>query len=106
MVEQGAFREDLYYRLNVVPIVLPPLRERGGDIALLAEHFLAVAATHGDSKRLTAAAAARLLEYSWPGNVRELRNVIERARVLVRSDLIDAGDLDIMPVAAEINAAR
>ena len=101
LVEQGAFREDLYYRLNVVPIVLPPLRERGGDIALLAEHFLAVAATHGDSKRLTAAAAARLLEYSWPGNVRELRNVIERARVLVRSDLIDAGDLDIMPVAAE-----
>ena len=101
LVEQGAFREDLYYRLNVVPIALPPLRERGGDIALLAQHFLAIAATQGNSKRLTAAATARLLEYSWPGNVRELRNVIERARVLVRGDLLDAGDLDIMPLAPE-----
>lgn len=101
LVAQGAFRGDLYYRLNVVPIALPPLRERRGDIAPLAEHFLNVASTHGDTKRLTATAVALLLEYSWPGNVRELRNVIERASVLVRGEVIDAGDLDLMPAAAE-----
>jgi DNA-binding NtrC family response regulator len=101
LVEQGAFRGDLYYRLNVVPIALPPLRERRADIAPLAEHFLNVASTHGDTKRLTATAVALLLEYSWPGNVRELRNVIERASVLVRGEVIDAGDLDLMLPAAE-----
>ncbi|MCJ2038304.1 sigma-54 dependent transcriptional regulator [Methylobacterium sp. J-059] len=97
MVAAGTFREDLYYRLNVVPIALPPLRERLADILPLAEHFLAGAGLGG--KRLTAAAAARLLGHAWPGNVRELRNVIERAGVLVRGDAIDAPDLDL-PAAA------
>jgi two-component system NtrC family response regulator len=102
LVAQGAFREDLYYRLNVVPIGLPPLRERRTDIAPLAEHFLKAASTHGDTKRLTAAAAALLLEHLWPGNVRELRNVIERACVMVRGEVIDAADLDLTQGAAEL----
>jgi DNA-binding NtrC family response regulator len=93
LVAQGAFREDLYYRLNVVPITLPPLRERRADIAALTEHFLYVAGRQGAPKRLTTAASDHLLEYSWPGNVRELRNVIERANIMVRGDVIDAGDL-------------
>jgi DNA-binding NtrC family response regulator len=101
LVAQGAFREDLYYRLNVVPIGLPPLRERRTDIAPLAEHFLKAASTHGDTKRLTAAAAALLLEHSWPGNVRELRNVIERACVMARGEVIDAADLDMTPAVTE-----
>jgi regulatory Fis family protein len=84
-------REDLYYRLNVVPI-----RERRPDIAPLAEHFLKAESTHGNAKRLTAAAAALLLEHSWPGSVRELRNVIERACVMARGEAIDASDLDMM----------
>jgi two-component system NtrC family response regulator len=101
LVKQGAFREDLFYRLNVVPIVLPPLRERRTDITPLAEHFLNAARTHGDTKQLSAAAATLLLEHSWPGNVRELRNVIECACVLVRGEVIDAGDLDMMLRAAD-----
>jgi DNA-binding NtrC family response regulator len=101
LVAQGAFRGDLYYRLNVVPIALPPLRERRADIAPLAEHFLNVASTQGGTKRLTATAVTLLLGHSWPGNVRELRNVIERANILVRGEVIDAGDLDLMLAAAE-----
>jgi DNA-binding NtrC family response regulator len=93
MVAQGGFREDLYYRLNVVPIALPPLRERQVDILPLAQHFLQRASGQNAAKRLTERAAARLLEYPWPGNVRELRNTIERASLLVRGDVIDAADL-------------
>jgi DNA-binding NtrC family response regulator len=93
-VADGRFREDLYYRLNVVRITLPPLRERLADIVPLAEHFLRAATTR-EPKQVTAAAAARLLSHTWPGNVRELKNVIERANVLVRADIIDAGDLDL-----------
>ena len=95
LVANGAFREDLYYRLNVVPIVLPPLRERRDDILPLAEDFLRREGAHGAPKRLSAAASERLLQHSWPGNVRELRNVIARACVLVRGDTIEATDLDI-----------
>jgi DNA-binding NtrC family response regulator len=95
LVASGAFREDLLYRLNVLPIPLPPLRERLADIVPLAEYFLGVAAPDGVPKRLTAAAAARLIAYPWPGNVREIRNVIERANVLVRGHVIDADDLDL-----------
>jgi two-component system NtrC family response regulator len=89
-IHDGSFREDLYYRLNVVPIHLPALRERLADILPLAEFFLAQA---GGGKRLSAAAAASLVRYSWPGNVREAKNAIERAVVLVRGELIDVGDL-------------
>jgi DNA-binding NtrC family response regulator len=100
LVEQGAFREDLYYRLNVVPITLPPLRERHADVAALAEHFLSVAC-RGRPKRLTTAASDRLLEHPWPGNVRELRNAIERASIMVRGDVIDAGDLALTQGSTE-----
>jgi DNA-binding NtrC family response regulator len=96
LVAAGRFREDLYYRLNVVPIVLPPLRERREDILPLAEHFLALAWRNGPVKRLTPAAARRLAENAWPGNVRELKNAIERASVLVRGDVIEATDLAII----------
>jgi DNA-binding NtrC family response regulator len=96
LVTNGGFREDLYYRLNVVPIVLPPLRERRDDILPLAEEFLRREGRHGAPKRLSAAASERLLQHSWPGNVRELRNVIARACVLVRGDTIEAMDLDIV----------
>jgi DNA-binding NtrC family response regulator len=88
-VAEGTFREDLFYRLNVVPIHLPPLRERLADIVPLAEHFLASA---GSGKHLTSAAAAVLVRYAWPGNVRELKNVMERLTVSVSKPEIDACD--------------
>jgi DNA-binding NtrC family response regulator len=94
LVNAGNFREDLYYRLNVVPIVLPPLRERRGDIEPLAQHFLRLSAGIEPAKTLTMAAVARLQDHSWPGNVRELRNLIERAIILGRGNVIDAADLD------------
>jgi two-component system NtrC family response regulator len=99
-VSIGTFREDLFYRLHVVPIHLPALRERIPDIVPLAEHFLSDA----QGKKLTADAAARLIRHSWPGNVRELKNAMERAAVLVRGDVINAADLEFIdepPVAAE-----
>jgi two-component system NtrC family response regulator len=89
-VRQGTFREDLFYRLHVVPIHLPPLRERIADIVPLAEHFLGCA---GAGKRLSADGAARLIQHAWRGNVRELKNAMERAAVLVRGEFINAADL-------------
>jgi DNA-binding NtrC family response regulator len=89
-VGEGRFREDLFYRLHVVPIHLPALRERIADIVPLAEHFLDRA---GGSKRLSADAASRLIRHPWPGNVRELKNAMERASVLVRGDVISVADL-------------
>jgi DNA-binding NtrC family response regulator len=90
LVTEGLFRADLYYRLAVVPIALPPLRERLADIVPLAEHFLAASGKH-----LSGSAASRLLAYDWPGNVRELRNVVERAAMLVRGSAITGGDIDL-----------
>ena len=95
LIRQGVFREDLFYRLNVVSIALPPLRERLADIIPLAEHFLRLAAgTAGSPRRMTAALAAQLLRHDWPGNIRELKNVIDRASILVRGDVIDVGDVE------------
>jgi DNA-binding NtrC family response regulator len=96
-VREGAFREDLFYRLHVVPIHLPPLRARIADIVPLAEHFLAQA---GQAKRLSAEAAARLIRHGWPGNVRELKNALDRAAVLVRGELIRAADVDFLGEAS------
>lgn len=94
MVKETTFREDLFYRLNVVRIGLPPLRERGTDILVLAEHFLRQLAPHGAApKRLLANTTEALLAYSWPGNVRELRNVMQQAVVTVRTPTIARGDL-------------
>jgi two-component system NtrC family response regulator len=98
-VGEGRFREDLFYRLHVVPIHLPALRERLADIVPLAEHFLDCA---GGGKRLSADAASRLIRHTWPGNVRELKNAMDRASVLVRGDVITAMDFDFieeMPAA-------
>jgi DNA-binding NtrC family response regulator len=94
-VRKGRFREDLYYRINVVSLVLPSLAERTVDVPLLAEHFLAYySKLHGRTKSgLTDKALQCLQEYHWPGNVRELENVIERAVLLSKRPLIDADDL-------------
>jgi len=91
-IQAGEFREDLYYRLNVVPLQIPPLRERREDIRPLAQHFLK---RLGASPRLTIAPEAfRALEsYDWPGNVRELENALERAMIFHRGDLISLADL-------------
>ena len=94
MIRRGTFREDLFYRLNVIPIALPPLRERREDIPLLAEHFLArFSQRQGRVLRLSAGATERLLRYAWPGNVRELENAMERLAILAREETIEAGDL-------------
>ena len=103
-VKEGRFREDLFYRLGVVPIVLPPLRDRLADIIPLAEHFLAAVTTEGSPKRLAADAAARLLAHPWPGNVRELSNAIERAATLGRRPVIGATDLDFL-ISSDSDAA-
>ncbi len=92
-VREAAFREDLFYRLNVVPIHLPPLRERISDIVPLAEHFLR---RLGTGKRLSADAAARLIRHGWPGNVRELKNAMERAALLVRGESLSPADLSFL----------
>jgi Nif-specific regulatory protein len=95
MIKAGTFREDLYHRLNVVKITLPPLRERKEDIALLASYFTAKYAK--ECKRavngITPEARALLQTYSWPGNIRELENAIERAIVLGSADMIGIEDL-------------
>jgi DNA-binding NtrC family response regulator len=97
----GAFREDLFYRLNVVPIHLAPLRERLADIVPLAEHFLSRATE--PPKQLDADAAARLMAHSWPGNVRELRNAMERVAILCRGNAITASDLAFLSTMAGVH---
>jgi two-component system response regulator HydG len=94
-VQAGRFREDLYYRLNVIQIVAPPLRSRREDIPLLVDHFLGMYAAKNQKPRMTPTRGAmeRLLDYVWPGNVRELENVIERAVVLSRGDALTEQDL-------------
>jgi DNA-binding NtrC family response regulator len=94
LVREGSFREDLFYRLHVLHIPVPPLRERGPDIMLLAEYFLERAAP-GPPKSLTAAAAKALLDYDWPGNVRELENLMQRLTLVVRGPVIDRSDLPL-----------
>jgi two-component system, NtrC family, response regulator HydG len=88
----GQFREALFYRINTITVLLPPLRERREDVGMLAEHFLETNATYG-VKRLQPAALAALERYGWPGNVRELRHVIERGVILCKGDEISVGDL-------------
>jgi two-component system response regulator GlrR len=97
LVRSGTFREDLFYRLNVLALKLPPLRERSSDVLLLAYDFLekqaAITETH--PKNLSLPALIRLLSHSWPGNVRELQNVLMRAIVLCERDSIEVWDLDL-----------
>lgn len=106
MVREGKFRRDLYYRLHVIEILVPPLRKRGKDCLHLAEYFLAQF-NHEMGRRIegfTDAAKTALLEYSWPGNIRELRNVVERAVVLNMKNRIDVKDLALSPAAEGLSA--
>jgi transcriptional regulator with GAF, ATPase, and Fis domain/predicted negative regulator of RcsB-dependent stress response len=95
LVAEGRFRQDLFYRLHVLAVELPPLRDRQGDVPLLAERFLGeFARGQGEEpKRISADAMAKLVGYTWPGNVRELRNLIDRTALLCRGDEIQAGDV-------------
>lgn len=97
------FREDLFYRLNVLTLELPDLKDRREDIPLLAEHFLALAGRHAGSLKFSAEALSVLAQYPWPGNVRELRNVVERISILADHDIIETSDLptDILVGAEE-----
>lgn len=92
-VEAGKFREDLYYRLNVFPLLLPPLRERRGDIVPLVEHILARTPVNGTPVTLTPAAQSRLTAHDWPGNVRELDNLVQRTLIMLSGEVIDDDDL-------------
>jgi two-component system response regulator GlrR len=98
-VKSGAFRNDLYYRISVVPLFIPPLRERPDDIPLLAQHFLTASAKRANKelRGFTPAALNRLVAHPWPGNVRELENVIEKATVMTRQDMITP---DLLPAMA------
>lgn len=96
-VAEGRFRQDLYYRLRVVPVVLPPLRERGEDILELARHFIQTFCRSYDRPvmELEPAAVTRLLQHAWPGNVRELKHAVERAVLLARGPVLTADDFDL-----------
>ncbi|HEV2349856.1 MAG TPA: sigma-54 dependent transcriptional regulator [Terriglobia bacterium] len=105
-VEEGSFREDLYFRLSVIPVTIPPLRDRRGDIRPLAEHFLDRLATlHRSSVRGFASEALRAIEtYDFPGNVRELRNTIERALVQAQKDKIEREHLPASITQSDVGA--
>jgi DNA-binding NtrC family response regulator len=92
LIRAGNFREDLYYRLNVIEVSLPPLTERRADIVPLARHFLGV------GLQLSSDAVAALMAHEWPGNVRELRNCMERAKLMARGGTVTAADLNLSPV--------
>jgi transcriptional regulator with PAS, ATPase and Fis domain len=94
-VQEGKFRQDLYYRVNIIPLVLPPLRERKGDIPLLARYFLEKYAVEFDkgTKEFAGEALQKLVTYEWPGNVRELENVVERAVVFSKESIIHQVDI-------------
>jgi DNA-binding NtrC family response regulator len=103
-VRQDRFREDLFYRINVVPIGLQPLRKRVVDVAPLAEYFLSLAST--PKKHLSDEAMQRLTAYSWPGNVRELKNAMERVAVMCRGDVVAAQDLDFLTAHTSAGAIK
>lgn len=100
-IQKGNFREDLFYRLNVVSLTVPPLRERKEDILLLIQHFLEVFAGRNQKviRGFTPAALEKIMAYGWPGNIRELMNAVERAVVLARTDVLDEGDMALMTEA-------
>ena len=100
MIEEGKFREDLYYRLNVIPINIPSLRERKEDIPLLVEHFVEKysVANNKEIRGLSQDVLNALISYDWPGNVRELQNIIERVVVMTRNDEITVADLTKTPI--------
>ncbi|WP_265562706.1 nitrogen assimilation response regulator NtrX [Sphingomicrobium arenosum] len=98
-IEEGRFREDLFYRLNVVPVMIPPLNERREDIVMLVDHFLARFAADRRVRppRVSDEAMAALQAHEWPGNVRQLRNIIERTMILTPGDRVDCIEIDLLP---------
>jgi transcriptional regulator with PAS, ATPase and Fis domain len=96
LIREGRFREDLYYRLNVIDIAVPPLADRPADILPLARHFL------GENLQLSEDATTALMNHDWPGNVRELRNSIERAKLLARDSVVVAADLNLPTVSRPV----
>jgi two-component system nitrogen regulation response regulator NtrX len=104
-IRTGRFREDLYFRLNVVPIFVPPLRDRQEDIPLLADHFMAMLAREYGRRPKTfdPDALIRLRQYVWPGNVRELRNIVERLMIMVPGERISSRDLAFLEQSAVLN---
>jgi DNA-binding NtrC family response regulator len=104
-VKEGKFREDLYYRLNVIQISLPPLRERTGDVPDLVNHYIDLLG--GRTRSISAEAMAALVRYSWPGNIRELRNMIERTLVLSERDRLELSDFppEIVALGGGVPAA-
>lgn len=100
-VRAGSFRQDLFYRINVIPFTIPPLRNRKGDISALAEHFMTrFRQCYGIQRRLSEEALQRLTEYDWPGNVRELENMLERTALMAPADTIEVDDLCFDDLAA------
>ena len=107
-IQAGRFREDLYFRLNVIPVLVPPLRDRGDDVLRLAEHFVQeFSQEYGRRPKTLAPEAVDVLRaYHWPGNVRELRNIIERLIIMVPGDVVEASDLSfLMPAVSGVEAA-
>jgi two-component system nitrogen regulation response regulator NtrX len=98
-IAEGRFREDLYYRLNVVPVMIPPLSDRREDIPALVQHFIAHYASERrvPTPEIAPDAMVALQSYDWPGNVRQLRNVVERTIILAPGDRIGRIDLDLLP---------
>jgi two-component system, NtrC family, response regulator GlrR len=107
-VDEGRVRRDFYYRLNIIPLRLPPLRERRADIGLLARHFLAKFAAEFvlDAARFSDRAVEKLRAYDWPGNVRELEHVVERAVALSEGEVIGDDELDLPTAPAPAPASR
>ncbi len=97
-IEEDRFREDLFYRLNVVPIHIPPLRERREDVPMLVQHFadLMVDTARVSPRRFSEGAVTRLSGRAWPGNVRELRNTVERLMILAPGEVVDEADVDLL----------
>ena len=102
MVSEGSFREDLFYRLNVIPLKIPPLRARPADLEMLARHFVESSCAENSlkAKSLSSEAITKLVEYRWPGNVRELQNVIERSVLLATGDVIEPDQILLSESAA------
>jgi two-component system NtrC family response regulator len=106
-IQAGRFREDLYYRLSVVTITVPPLRERGDDVLLIARALLARSAKAKHRKALFSPAALKaLLAYGWPGNIRELENKVQRAVIMAQRNVIDPADLDLETAGADADEAQ
>jgi DNA-binding NtrC family response regulator len=97
MIKKGSFREDLYYRINVVPIVIPPLRERKEDIPLLIDHFISKFSVENNKnvKGIVKEALELMMQYEWPGNIRELENLIERVIALTSNEYIQLNELPL-----------